>query len=73
MGYFSNPSVVIKMSEERLTAVRKVLKWLSNSDDRAVDTLNAVLQRQSVKKNKSSVGNIFRGLFLYQKSKEKSL
>lgn len=45
MGYFSNPSVVIKMSEERLTAVRKVLKWLSNSDDRAVDTLNKINER----------------------------
>lgn len=48
MGYFSNPSVVIKMSESRLNALRKVLKWLSSSDDKAADMLNRINERVKV-------------------------
>lgn len=45
MSYFSNPSLIIKMSEERLTATRKVLKWLSSSDDKAAEMLNKINER----------------------------
>lgn len=45
MSYFSNPSLDIKMSETRFNALRKVLKWLSGSDDRAADMLNRINER----------------------------
>lgn len=45
MSFFSNPSVVIQMTEERLTALRKSLRWLATSDDRAFDMLNKINER----------------------------
>lgn len=45
MGYFSNPSIVLKMEKDRFEAFRKTLKWLSKEDDRAIDMLNKVNER----------------------------
>lgn len=45
MGYFNNPSLVIKVNEERFNALRKALKWQTAFDDKASEMLNRINER----------------------------